>query len=146
MRATAAGTCPESLDHEPGRRQGGHQGRGKTSDTLSGGALPYLGSIIDRCDEWFFFPSICCLPAAPGPRAVLCFSAMQPTLQVNTTYSSEPPPVPCVGRLSRSMSCVTNCRIQRSSLTTIDDLGFIKFIYYRHDYFGRDVRKRELPA
>ena len=50
---------PENKDAREGwSAQGADEAgiRRKMGETFSGGALPYLGSIIDRCEQWLFYP------------------------------------------------------------------------------------------
>ncbi|KAK5998226.1 FAD-dependent urate hydroxylase-like protein [Cladobotryum mycophilum] len=48
--------------------------------TYAGGRLDCLPEIVNKCDEWFFFPVYMLPPEESGPKAEPCSSAMRPTM------------------------------------------------------------------
>ncbi|PWI70637.1 salicylate hydroxylase [Purpureocillium lilacinum] len=150
----------------------------KMSETFAGGALPYLGSIIDRCDEWFFFPVYMLPPGgvwAKGRALLLgdAAHAMPPQGEgtgvaiedgVLLAHALTRRATRTVPQLFADYEALRRADIEQTYRDTMArwnapvpsgwmsgfvmewiTWGFIKFMNYRHDYFGRDVRNRQLP-
>ncbi|UNI22034.1 hypothetical protein JDV02_007961 [Purpureocillium takamizusanense] len=180
-----AAVSPVAENKEDAREGWAAQGADKAGikrrlgETFAGGALPYLGSIIDRCDEWFFFPVYMLPPGgawAKGRALLLgdAAHAMPPqgegtgvaiedgVLLAHVLTRRAERTIPQlfadyetlrradIEQTYRDTMARWNAPVPSGWLSGIVmewiTWGFIKFLNYRHDYFGRDVRNRQLPA
>ncbi|PNY23981.1 Salicylate hydroxylase [Tolypocladium capitatum] len=181
LYVAAVSPVPENKDAREGWSARGADTAGikrKVRDTFSGGALPCLGSIIDRCDEWFFFPIYMLPPGGTwaNGRALLLGDAAHamPPQGEGTGVAIEDGVLLAHVLTRRATRTIPQLFADYETLRRADieqtyrdtmarwnapvpngwlsgvvlewiTWGYIKFMNYRPDYFGRDVRERELP-